>query len=150
MSSWLACGLDVAWSVLHAISTTSYWLIWFADFIQLTINTSCQTHHNLWYFVSLLMQFLLFKLYSKRRNISIVVLGIVVVVDDNDHDDDDDSNTENTSVASNRIQNSTFLQYASSMIRDMIYFLKKSGFRIRCLWIGDGVGMWLIGNSTMG
>ena len=79
------------------------------------------------------MQFLLFKLYSKRRNISIVVLGIVVVVDDNDHDDDDDSNTENTSVASNRIQNSTFLQYASSMIRDMIYFLKKSGFRIRCL-----------------
>ena len=46
-------------------------------------------------------------------NNSLVVLGVVVVVvDDNNHDDDDDSNTENTSVTSNRIQNSTFLQYA--------------------------------------
>lgn len=35
-------------------------------------------------------------------NISLVVFGIVVV--DDDDDDDDDSNTENTSVASNRMQ----------------------------------------------
>ena len=37
-------------------------------------------------------------------NISLVVFGIVVVDDDDDHGHDDDSNTENTSVASNRMQ----------------------------------------------